>query len=607
MSALTLPRGAHARATSTMLAHVTCPICLDPFTDAHCVATCGHTFCHGCASAALDAAAAAPRDGGVDAGVSARCPTCSSMFTSAQLVPNAAVNAMVAAMKLGASEAAAASTSAENGEDDLERLTPLVKTLSEKHRSLVLESRAVSRGVLKEFLVESRARKQASAAALERELRCLDADIDAVRREIEALGGGARVSHERSDLHDKEVIAHAMEALGLTRPGESQIVIDESKRRRVLRQFSELQSWYSKRRSAERDDITSDDGKSSGSALNGGRGYDIAPDSTTMEEFSTIIDTFKRFSNISIAAEIRGEEDASNPGAPVSSIEFDSTQEYFATAGVSKRIQFYNLEHVLEGSQQPADEIVTRSKLTCLSYNKFVKHHIAASDYEGIVSVWDVEKKCTIIDFEEHEKRIWTVDYCRTDPRLLVSGSDDYLVKIWNTDQPNSVHEIDMKANVCCAQYSPENAHCIAVGCVDQKVYIFDLRRLAEPVQILDSHRKAVSYVKYLNANEIASASTDNTINVWNVNTGELTCALKGHVNERNFVGLTAVGDHVACGSETNEVFIYRKDLSSPIASIGFARDANEPRGFISACAWRSDESVLVAANSNGVVKVLRV
>ena len=569
------------------------------------MATCGHTFCHGCASAALDAAAAAPRDGGADAGVSARCPTCSSMFTSAQLVPNAAVNAMVAAMKSGASEAAAASTSAEDGEDDLERLTPLVKTLSEKHRSLVLESRAVSREVLKEFLVESRARKQASAVALERELRCLDADIDAVRREIEALGGGARVSHERSDLHDKEVIAHAMEALGLTRPGESQIVIDESKRRRVLRQFSELQSWYSKRRSAERDDVTSDGGKSSGSALNGGRGY--APDSTTMEEFSTIIDTFKRYSNISIAAEIRGEEDASNPGAPVSSIEFDSTQEYFATAGVSKRIQFYNLEHVLEGSQQPADEINTRSKLTCLSYNKFVKHHIAASDYEGIVSVWDVEKKCTIIDFEEHEKRIWTVDYCRTDPRLLVSGSDDYLVKIWNTDQPNSVHEIDMKANVCCAQYSPENAHCIAVGCVDQKVYIFDLRRLAEPVQILDSHRKAVSYVKYLNANEIASASTDNTINVWNVNTGELTCALKGHVNERNFVGLTAVGDHVACGSETNEVFIYRKDLSSPIASIGFARDANEPRGFISACAWRSDESVLVAANSNGVVKVLRV
>lgn len=29
-----------------------------------------------------------------------------------------------------------------------------------------------------------------SAVAFERELRCLDVDIDAVRREIEVLGGG---------------------------------------------------------------------------------------------------------------------------------------------------------------------------------------------------------------------------------------------------------------------------------------------------------------------------------------------------------------------------------------------------------------------------------
>ena len=100
------------------------------------------------------------------------------------------------------------------------------------------------------------------------------------------------MSHERRDLHDKEVIAHAMEALGLTRPGESQIVIDESKRRRVLRQFSELQRWSSKRSSAERDDVNREGGKSSGSALNGGRGY--APDSKTMAEISTILDTFQR-------------------------------------------------------------------------------------------------------------------------------------------------------------------------------------------------------------------------------------------------------------------------------------------------------------------------
>jgi hypothetical protein len=38
----------------------------------------------------------------------------------------------------------------------------------------------------------------------------------------------------------------------------------------------------------------------------------------------------------------------------------------------------------------PVVEMSTRSKLSCLSWNKYIKSHIASSDYEGIVTVWDV-------------------------------------------------------------------------------------------------------------------------------------------------------------------------------------------------------------------------
>jgi len=580
--------------------HGTCPICLSLFVNPHCVAACGHTFCHACATAALDASALA-EDGSTRA---ARCPTCSMGFTSNQLVPNAAVQAMVEEMRRAretdaelrsAREKASAPTS-------LDALTPLVKHLGERHREMVLESRAASREVLKEFLLESRDRKRESAAALERELRCLDADIDAVKREIRALGGEESPSRDaetkkksQGETRDKGMIAHAMQALGLTSEtsaaSTSQVVTDAAKRRRVLQQFNELQTWYSNRRCA-RGGGTNEDGQSN-------------HNSDAMEDFSALIDTFKRYSQMTVAAEI-SDGDPANPSTIVSSIEFDSTQENFATAGVSKRIQFYNLGDVLNGSQHARDEITASSKISCLSYNKFVNEHIAASDYEGVVSIWDVERKSVVIEFEEHEKRIWTVDYCKSDPRLLVSGSDDGLVKIWNTDQPGSVHEIDMRANVCCAQYSPESAHSIAVGCVDQKVYLFDLRRINEPLQVLSGHEKAVSYVKFLNANELASASTDNAINVWNAQKGELSCALKGHVNERNFVGLTVSNDHIACGSETNEVYIYRKDLPLPIASVDFSKEQSDARRFISACTWRNDDSTLIAANSAGIIKVLR-
>ncbi len=31
----------------------------------------------------------------------------------------------------------------------------------------------------------------------------------------------------------------------------------------------------------------------------------------------------------------------------------------------------------------------------------------------------------SIMEYEEHEKRAWSVDFSRTDPTMLVSGSDD--------------------------------------------------------------------------------------------------------------------------------------------------------------------------------------
>ena len=60
--------------------------------------------------------------------------------------------------------------------------------------------------------------------------------------------------------------------------------------------------------------------------------------------------------------------------AILSSIEFDRDAPVFATAGVSKRISMYDFAAVLAtpvlGVTARRCELVTRSKLCCLSWNK---------------------------------------------------------------------------------------------------------------------------------------------------------------------------------------------------------------------------------------------
>ncbi|KAI8524952.1 hypothetical protein RHMOL_Rhmol13G0189700 [Rhododendron molle] len=80
--------------------------------------------------------------------------------------------------------------------------------------------------------------------------------------------------------------------------------------------------------------------------------------------------------------------------------------------------------------QCPVVEMSTRSKLSCLSWNKYTKNHIASSDYEGIVTVWDATTRQSVMEYEEHEKQPWSVDFSHTEPSMLVSGSDDCKVLV---------------------------------------------------------------------------------------------------------------------------------------------------------------------------------
>ncbi|PIN09302.1 U5 snRNP-specific protein-like factor [Handroanthus impetiginosus] len=623
---------------------IICPICMQIMKDAFLTA-CGHSFCYMCIVTHLQN--------------KSDCPCCSHFLTSNHLYPNFLLNKLV--MKTSARQIAKTATPLEQLRQALEQgcavsvkeLDGLLSLLAEKKSKMEQEEAETNLQILLDFLHCLKKKKLDELNEIQYDLKYIKEDIHAVeRRRIELYRRRDRYSAKLRmlvddpssksvwpsliDKHsDVSVSRTIIPAYCHTIPGglqnrktdakssashliprkdtysgsDAQTLtasgLTTARKRRVHAQFNDLQDCYLQKRRYWAGQML-EQRKRDSHSLNG-EVY-----SGGLEDFQSVISTFTRYSRLRVVAELR-HGDLFHSANIVSSIEFDRDDELFATAGVSRRIKIFEFSSVVN---EPADvhcavaEMSTRSKLSCLSWNKYAKNQIASSDYEGIVTVWDVTTRQSVMEYEEHEKRAWSVDFSRAEPSMLVSGSDDCKVKIWCTKQEASVLNIDMKANICSVKYNPASSIHVAVGFADHHIHYYDLRKISQPLYIFSGHRKAVSYVKFLSDNELASASTDSTLRLWDVKENVPLRTFRGHANEKNFVGLTVNKDYIACGSETNEVFVYHKSISKPAAGHRFSSDSAEgdedgSSYFISAVCWRSDSPTMLAANSQGIIKVL--
>ncbi|XP_058055587.1 E3 ubiquitin-protein ligase COP1-like [Anopheles bellator] len=361
--------------------------------------------------------------------------------------------------------------------------------------------------------------------------------------------------------------------------------------------------------------------------------------SSSLDTFRENLIKFSKYSALRPLATLNYSSDSNYASTIVSSIEFDKDSEYFAIAGVTKRIKIFDYYTAIRDAavdiNYPINEMTCNSKISCVIWNTYFKQVLASSDYEGIVTIWDVLTRTRTKTFEEHDKRCWCVDFNEVDTRLLASGSDDARVKLWSLNVDHSVATIEARANVCCVKFNPKSSCHLAFGTADHCVNYYDLRNLKQPLCLFKGHRKAVSYVKFLNTDEIVSASTDGQLKLWNINSPPFCLrSFTGHINEKNFAGLATNSDYLACGSEDNSLCVYYKGLSKQLFNLKFSstsggggasagsgssmrsgalassdveRGSTDGNEFVSAVCWRKQSNIIIAGNSEGIIKILEI
>eukprot|EP00262_Sarcandra_glabra_P012920 TRINITY_DN3440_c0_g1_i1.p1 TRINITY_DN3440_c0_g1~~TRINITY_DN3440_c0_g1_i1.p1 ORF type:complete len:901 (-),score=151.37 TRINITY_DN3440_c0_g1_i1:409-3111(-) len=547
--------------------------------------------------------------------------------------------------------------------------------LEERETAIKLREEIEEQELLLEFLLQMQQRKQETAEKLRDTICCLSSDIEEVVKQQSIL---RKQGPSYMELNKDKNLALEKVDQPLHRPGRNvdstglvskkryraglQIHSEEefgghvaegrrsethtenresilSKSSRLMKNFKKLESAYLSTRCRLI--------KPSGKPLNRnstvssmGRGSIVRTEGSSVDNLSSKEDRsggiksgwinpfleglckYLSFSKLKIRADLK-QGDLLNSSNLVCSLSFDRDKEFFATAGVNRKIKIFECDMILNEDRDihyPVMEMASRSKLSSICWNSYIKSQIASSDFEGIVQVWDVTRGQVFAEMKEHERRVWSVDFSLADPTKLASGSDDGAVKLWNINQGGSVATINTKANVCCVQFPPDSARLLAIGSADHKIYCYDLRNTKIPWCTLTGHTKTVSYVKFVDSTTLVSASTDNTLKLWDLSMNtlrELDSPLQtftGHTNVKNFVGLSISDGYIATGSETNEVFVYHKAFPMPVLSFKFnstdpisGQEVDDPTQFISSVCWRGQSSTLVAANSTGNIKILEM
>jgi len=594
---------------------------------------CGHTFCYPCLIQTIEQ--------------TARCPKCNFALDSAdQIFPNFLLNELVSKYKNSLENKLRSSSllqhpdlasfrtalSVNSDSMSLPDVELMLKMLETKKQQLAANSLLAQKQLLREFLQHLKKQKDEQLFSLQKEASVIQGDLEHVEqvlRELEKphnlLATPDNLSLDGENSSDCGVVPSVpsierehmqLDTGGFNLVQDKTVLGGEesslpARRQRMHHHFSDLVSCYT---GARIEQLTFN---------NTGveeEGVTTEPDRWTgLDMFGSCLSSLTRYNTVRPLATLAYTTDMFNNSSIVSSIEFDKNQEFFAIAGVTKRIKIYDYNVVLKDMvdiHYPSTEMVCSSKISCISWSSFHKGMLASSDYEGTVIVWDSATNTKSTVWQEHEKRCWSVDFNLVDTKLIASGSDDARVKLWSTNMSHSVASLEAKANVCCVKFNPNSCYHLAFGSADHCVHYYDLRSTKQPLNVFKGHRKAVSYVKFLNNEEIVSASTDSQLKLWNINQTHCARSFTGHVNEKNFVGLATDGDYITCGSENNGLYIYYKGLSKHLFQFKFdavrsfldrdrkEEDVNE---FVSAVCWKANSNVMVAANSQGTIKVLEL
>jgi WD40 repeat protein len=204
---------------------------------------------------------------------------------------------------------------------------------------------------------------------------------------------------------------------------------------------------------------------------------------------------------------------------------------------------------------------------------------LATAGDDKTIKLWQVETLQEICTLLGHLQAVKSVAFS-PDGQILASGSWDKTIKLWDVNTGTEICTLtghQLKVN--SVAFSPQG-QLLASASYDRTIRLWQIPKRGEGTFIqnrpcysllstLSGHAWAVLTVAFSPDGQIlATGSDDNTIKLWEVNTGQLICTLVGHSWSVVAVAFTADGETLLSASCDKTVKLWRVSTAEEIVTL---------------------------------------
>ncbi|KAL0491142.1 GATOR complex protein [Acrasis kona] len=151
-------------------------------------------------------------------------------------------------------------------------------------------------------------------------------------------------------------------------------------------------------------------------------------------------------------------------------------------------------------------------------------HLIATAPTNGKVVIWNINSRSSgklEKQYDQHTRTVNSIDWSPKDDAILLSGSQDGTIKLWDIRQPQCAKTFACNSEVRSVKFSPHYNTVFSAGVETGDVQIWDIRQESRCKRIFPAHNGLILTVDWhpMSKNHIATGGRDRVIKLWDMNT----------------------------------------------------------------------------------------